>query len=90
MLRTALGLIAAVCAIGLFMTPTASAQPAFCDHHGSGAGSIYIHACASGGGGGGSYLMVKDVNGRWVKVKRQDVLTGKWKGGEPDSPAPSE
>ncbi len=86
MLRTAvLAPVAALITLGALAAP-AQAQPKLCDHHGSGAGNIYIHACAQGGGGGGSWMMVKDVNGKWVKVKQQDVLTGIWKGGEPDSP----
>ena len=86
MLRTLIAAVAAICTIGLIGAPVAAAQPKFCENHGTGSGQIYIHACATGPGSGGSTMMVKDYRGRWVKVKQQDVFTGKWKGDQPPTP----
>jgi hypothetical protein len=79
MLRTIVAAIAAICTIGLIGAPLASAQPKFCENHGTGAGQTYIHACATGPGNGGSSIMIKNAEGNYVKVKHQDVISGKWK-----------
>lgn len=69
MLRIALAAVAALCSVTLLSAPAATAQPKFCEHHGTGAGNIYIHACASGGGGGGPdpfFAVLRDEDGNVV------------------------
>lgn len=62
----AVGVTAAIIA-----APTAQAK--MCDKHGTGAGHIYIHACASGGGGGGPSIWYKDSSGKFTSISESDV-----------------
>lgn len=68
-----LRLIIAAVGVTAAIIAAPAAQAKMCDNHGTGAGQIYIAACAGGGGGGGPSIWYKDSSGKFTSISESDV-----------------